>query len=44
MQPDAVGVALAMAMLRLADYDARRGYSVIELLKLVRGFSRVQLD
>ena len=44
MQPDAVGVTLVMAMLRLADHDARRGDSVIELLKLARGLSHVRLD
>jgi len=44
MQPDAVGIALVMAMLRLADHDARRGDSVIELLKLGRGLSHVRLD
>jgi len=44
MQPDAVGVPLVMAMLRLADHDARRGDCVIELLKLARGLSHVRLD
>ena len=34
MQPDAVGVALMTAMLRLADHDAGRGDSVVKLLKL----------
>jgi len=44
MQADAVGVALVMAMLRLADHDARRGDAVIELLKLARGLSHMRLD
>jgi hypothetical protein len=44
MQPNAIRVALVMAMLRFSDHDARRGDTVIELLKLARGLSCMRLD